>query len=310
MKKTVRIGTRKSKLALWQSNWVKARIESLNQGVVVELVKITTTGDKILDSPLSKIGGKGLFVKEIEAALLDGRVDIAVHSMKDVPAELPQGLTLCSFPRREDPRDVLISADGKPLSQLKKGARVGTSSLRRAAQLLHLRPDLQVENLRGNVDTRLKKLAQGDFDAIVLAAAGLGRLGLSERATEYFSPETIIPAIGQGVLGLEIRADDVETARLLAPLNHHHTETAVKAERAFLKELEGGCQVPLAGHAKVDGQSVELLGMVGELDGSKLVRDSLVGRIQEAEKLGIELARRLLKMGAREILQKIYSSQV
>ncbi len=306
----IKIGTRKSKLALWQSNWVKAQIESLYPGMRVELVRITTTGDKILDSPLSKIGGKGLFVKEIENALLRGDVDIAVHSMKDLPAQLPEGLKLCSFPKREDPRDAFISRHGLGFSQLRPRAKVGTSSLRRAAQLLNLRPDLKIESLRGNVDTRLRKLHQGEFDAIVLAGAGLKRLGFTEKITEYLSPDTMIPAIGQGVLGLEIRAEDWEVASLLAPLNDPLTEVAVRAERGFLRELEGGCQVPLAAHAKVSDGQVILEGMVAELDGSRMIKDKKAGQHQEAEKIGVELARHLLEMGAGEILEKIYPKAV
>ena len=302
----IRIGTRKSKLALWQSNWVKGRLESLYLGLKVELVKITTTGDKILDSPLSKIGGKGLFVKEIENALLRGDVDIAVHSMEDLPAHLPDGLMLCSFPKREDPRDALISRHKGGLSHLRPNAKVGTSSLRRAAQLLHLRPDLRIEALRGNVDTRIRKLDQGEFDAIVLAGAGLKRLGFAERITEYMGLDRIIPAIGQGVLGLEVRAEDREIASLLAPLNEPSTEVAVRAERAFLRELEGGCQVPLAAHAKVSNGRVALEGMVAELDGSRMIRDKKVGEYQDAERIGVELARDLLERGAKEILERIY----
>jgi hydroxymethylbilane synthase len=302
----IRIGTRGSKLAVVQCEWVSERIRNENPAVEVELVRIKTSGDKILDSPLSKIGGKGLFVKEIEEALLQGRVDLAVHSMKDVPAELPEGLILTSFPKREDPHDALISNGNLPLSEIPEGGRLGTSSLRRGAQVLHLRPDLEVTPLRGNVDTRLKKLKRGDFDAVILAAAGLSRLGFTEKISQILATEDVLPAIGQGALGLEVREDDSAVIDLLAAMNHSPTELAVTAERAFLQRLEGGCQVPIAGFARLDGDALILEGMVAELDGSRLLRDKIRGTGEQAAEMGASLAGRLIDAGAGEILGRIY----
>jgi len=302
----LRIGTRGSQLALRQSEWVKGRIESKHPHVRVDLVRIRTTGDKILDAPLSRIGGKGLFVKEIEEALLEGRVDLAVHSMKDVPAQLPDRLFLAAFPEREDPLDALISAHGRTLDELPLNARVGTSSLRRGAQLLHIRPDLNLIPLRGNVDTRLKKLEAGAFHAIILAAAGLNRLGLSDRITQTVPPDRILPAIGQGALGLEARRDDTGTQGIIQFLDHEPTRWAVRAERAFLKELEGGCQVPIAGFATLRGTDLYLRGRVASLDGIQVIADHVNGDKTESESMGIELARRLLRVGADEILAQVY----
>jgi len=302
----LRIGTRGSRLALAQSEWVKKKIEGRHPQVQAELVRIKTTGDKILDSPLSKVGGKGLFVKEIEEALLRKQVDLAVHSMKDIPVELPEGLTLSTFPEREDPRDAFVSIKYENLEQLPKGARVGTSSLRRSAQLLDIRPDLKLVPLRGNVDTRLRKLEAGDFQAIILAAAGLRRLGLADRISQMISTDQILPAIGQGVLGLEVRHDDEQTIGLIGFLNHEETKVTVIAERAFLRELEGGCQVPMAAFCRLNGDELQLEGMIGELDGSKVIRDKITGAWNEAENLGISLARRLLASGADKILERIY----
>lgn len=302
----LRIGTRGSMLALRQSENIKAEIESLKPGIRVELRIIKTTGDKITDVPLAKVGGKGLFVKEIEDALLDGSVDLAVHSMKDVPSEVPEGLELAVVPRREDPRDVLILRRGKGLSDLSTGARVGTSSLRRVSQLLHLRPDLITENLRGNLDTRLRKLDEGLYDAIILAAAGMHRMGWRERISAYLDPLDFVPAIGQGALGIEIRKTDLETRHLLEPLHHRDTATAVEAERGFLMELEGGCQVPIAGHAVVKGGDVELTGLVASLDGREVFRASRSAPCADAEGLGRGLARELLDAGARRILDEVY----
>ena len=302
----LRIGTRGSKLALAQSEWVKKEVQTRHPEVRVELVKIKTKGDKILDSPLSKIGGKGLFVKEIEDALLKNDVDLAVHSLKDVPAELQEGLKISVYPKREDPRDAFVSRHFKAVKDLPQGASVGTSSLRRSAQLLHMRPDLHIVPLRGNVDTRLRKLDSGDLQAIVLATAGLKRLGLSDRITTPLSPEAVLPAIGQGVLGLELRVDDEKTRNLISFLNDLETELAARAERAFLKELEGGCQVPLAGYARVERDLMVMDGMVAELDGSKILRQEIRGAKDKPEELGIALARRLLSAGADRILEKIY----
>lgn len=301
-----KIGTRGSKLALAQSEWIKEKIEERHTDVRVELVMIKTTGDKILDSPLSKIGGKGLFVKEIEEALLNKHIHMAVHSMKDVPAELPDELMLCSFPEREDPRDAFISLKDKSIENLPQGSTVGTSSLRRSAQLLHMRSDLDIIALRGNVDTRLRKLESRDVRAIILAAAGLKRLGLADRITSIIPSEQVLPAIGQGALGLEVRRDDHETISLLDFLNHEPTEITVCAERAFLKKLEGGCQVPIAAFAVLNANIVHLRGMVAELDGSRIIRDEISGNTHQAEEIGINLAKRLLDAGAGDILSSIY----
>jgi hydroxymethylbilane synthase len=301
-----KIGTRGSKLALAQSKWVKEKIEERHTDVRVELIRIKTTGDKILDSPLSKIGGKGLFVKEIEEALLNKHIHMAVHSMKDVPAELPDELMLCAFPEREDPRDAFISLKDKSIENLPKGSSLGTSSLRRAAQLLHIRPDLDIIALRGNVGTRLRKLESRDVRAIILAAAGLRRLGLEDRITSVIPSEQVLPAIGQGALGLEVRRSDHDTISLLDFLNHKPTEITVRSERAFLKQLEGGCQVPIAAFALLNSNKVHLRGMVAELDGSRVIRDEISGNMHQAEEMGINLAKRLLDAGAGDILASIY----
>jgi len=301
----ISIGTRSSPLALFQAGHIKERIERLQPDLEVRLVKIKTTGDKITDVPLAKVGGKGLFVKEIEEALLDGRVDLAVHSMKDVPAVLPPGLHLAVIPEREDPRDALISR-GVRFGELPQGSVVGTSSLRRQAQLRLLRPDLKIEPLRGNLDTRLRKLEGGAFAAIILAAAGLRRLGLTDRITEYLDPEVSLPAIGQGALGLECRRDDGPINELLAPLDHPDTHWCVKAERAFLTRLEGGCQVPIAGYARLENDRLTLEGLVASVSGDRVVREGLSGPVSEAESLGVRLAEELLTRGAGKILDEIY----
>ncbi len=302
----IRIGTRGSKLALRQSEWIKKQLEMRHSGIRVDLVKIKTTGDKILDTPLSKIGGKGLFVKEIEEALLESRVDVAVHSMKDVPAQLPKDLMLSTFPPREDPSDALIAEGECRLDQLPKGAKVGTSSLRRGAQLLHFRPDLKLVPLRGNVDTRLNKLKSGDLQAIILATAGLNRLGLSNVITQTIPFHQLLPAVGQGALGLEVRRGDRETIDLLDFLNHEDTQTAVAAERAFLKTLEGGCQVPIAGFARINGDTLSFEGLVAELDGSKVYKETVTGRRDQAEAMGIEAAQTLLASGGGDVLRRLY----
>ena len=304
----LRIGTRGSKLALAQSEWVRAKIEAEHPRTKVELVRIRTKGDKILDSPLSKIGGKGLFVKEIEDALLKGVVDLAVHSMKDVPAELPEALELAVFPKREDPRDALVSAQYRSIQELPQGATVGTSSLRRSAQLLHLRPDLRVIPMRGNVDTRLKKMDSGEVQAIILAAAGLKRLGLGERITALLPPNAFLPAIGQGILGVELRRADRRVKRLLAFLNDEESERIARAERAFLGRLGGGCQVPVAGYARMGKKGLHLEGMVAELDGSVILRKKSRGSEDRPEELGRNLAEALLKAGADKILERIYGA--
>ncbi len=302
----LRIGTRGSQLALAQSQWVKEKIGVKYSEVRVELVRIKTKGDKILGSPLSKIGGKGLFVKEIEDALLRKDVDIAVHSMKDVPAELPEGLEISLFPMREDPRDAFVSNAYESIQDLPKGASVGTGSLRRSAQLLRLRPDLRVIPMRGNVDTRLKKMESGDLQAVILASAGLRRLGLEKRISQVLPTEMFLPAIGQGVLGLEIRKADHSLRNQLGFLNHQETELTLRAERGFLKELKGGCQVPIAGYGRLDGDKLLLQGMVANLDGSELIRDEAVGPKKRPEEIGVQLARKMLALGADKILQQIY----
>jgi hydroxymethylbilane synthase len=302
----LKIGTRGSTLAVAQSEWIRHRIESRHTDISIELVRIKTKGDKIIDSPLSRIGGKGLFVKEIEEALLRKYVDLAVHSTKDVPAELPDGLCLAVFPEREDPRDAFISKEYASLSELPKGASIGTGSLRRSSQILNIRPDTQIIPLRGNVDTRLKRLEMDNLNAVVLAAAGLNRLGLSSRITQYLSTEALLPAIGQGALGLEVRKDDDRILEILSFLNHRPTELAVRAERAFLKRLEGGCQVPIAGFGILERGIITLKGMVAELDGSLIIKDEVKGAEDQPEKLGFTLAEKLLGSGADRILAGVY----
>ena len=308
-RRQLRIGTRGSALALWQAEWVRSQLLATHEGFAIELVVIKTTGDKILDVPLAKVGGKGLFVKEIEEALLDGRADLAVHSVKDMLAELPQGLHLVCMPPREDPRDVLVSRIGKGLDELPIGARVGTSSLRRTSQLLYLRPDLRIETLRGNVDTRLRKLESEGLDAIILAAAGIKRMGLSHVISEYLEPERMLPAVGQGAMGIETRTDDVFTNQVMASLAHQQTMITVQAERAFLKRLEGGCQVPIGAHATMENETVLLTGMVADLQGNRLIRKVLQGDPQHPEVVGTRLAEAVLDAGGQEILEEIYSSQ-
>ena len=305
---TVVLGTRGSKLAVHQSEWVQAQLHALAPHVTVTLRKIQTSGDKILDVPLAQIGGKGLFVKEIEEALLSGEIDLAVHSMKDVPTELPEGLAILCVPPREDPRDALISREGRLFVGLPRGATIGTSSLRRQSQLLHARPDLTIAMLRGNLDTRLRKLREGQFDAIVLAAAGLRRLAWAHEITEYLAPQISLPAIGQGALGIEGRQDDLFIHSLLSELNHAPTKIAVLAERGLLLRLQGGCQVPIAGHATVTETGMKLEGLVASVDGKELIRDSIEGTIEDPESIGIQLADRLLARGADRILQAIYGA--
>ncbi|MBH0013957.1 hydroxymethylbilane synthase [Pseudoalteromonas sp. NZS100_1] len=304
--KLVRIATRKSALALWQAEFVKAELERFHADVRVELVPMSTQGDIILDTPLAKIGGKGLFVKELEQAMLDGRADIAVHSMKDVPVEFPDGLELYTICEREDPRDAFVSNNFANLNALPQGAIVGTSSLRRQCQIKALRPDLDIRDLRGNVNTRLGKLDDGQYDAIILAAAGLIRLEMESRIADYIEPEVSLPANGQGAVGIECRIDDEVTKALLAPLEHTQTRIRVNAERAMNRHLEGGCQVPIGAYALVDGEQVHLRGLVGAVDGSEILRDEVTGHVNDAEKLGIELAKKLLAQGADKILAEVY----
>lgn len=304
----LRLGTRRSKLALTQSNWVKAQIEEKCPHVEVELVKITTKGDKILDVPLSKVGGKGLFVKEIEEALLDARIDFAVHSLKDVPTELPDGLEVSIFPEREDPRDALVSRDGKGLMDLAPGAAVGTSSLRRMAQLRAVRQDLKIEPLRGNLDTRLRKLDEGGFQAIILAVAGLSRMGLSARITEILPHTIMLPAIGQGALGLEFRSADSHTRDVLVRLHHEDTALMVRAERAFLTRLEGGCQVPMGAYAVLEGDEILLTGFVADEEGKRMIRMETKGPASDPEAIGDALGLEILRAGGKEILEEVYGN--
>jgi hydroxymethylbilane synthase len=306
MRKHIKIGTRGSLLATTQSTWVRKQIEAAHPGIKVELVTIVTKGDKILDVPLAMVGGKGLFVKEIEEALLRKDVDLAVHSMKDVPSELPEELHLGIIPLRENPHDAFISTRFTRFADLPVGATVGTSSLRRRAQLAALRPDLKIVDLRGNLDTRLRKLDEGKFQAIILAAAGLNRLGMSSRATGYFSAKEMLPAVGQGALGIELRKDDAELLAGLSFLNDATTTVAVTAERAFLFRLEGGCQVPIGAFADVRDGQVELTGLIAAVDGSQVLKDTMSGPAEEAHQLGIKLANKLLDMGGREILAEVY----
>ncbi len=302
---SIRIGTRGSKLALWQANWVKDRILEHHPELSVELLVIKTSGDKILDVPLAKVGGKGLFVKEIEEAMLAGDIHLAVHSMKDMPGEFPEGLCIAAVPIRENPLDALLARKVSCIEQLPAGAAIGTSSLRRASQLLHLRPDLKILPLRGNIDTRIRKLETEKLDAVILAAAGIKRLGFTARITAEIDPETILPAVGQGALCIEARKDDTRIFNLLAEIHHPQTAFTVAAERAFLKRLQGGCQVPIAAFAQIRGQEMTIDGMVAETDGSVLFRDRLHGSPKEAKQLGTELAERLIERGAGDIVQRL-----
>ena len=305
MGSTIVIGTRGSQLALWQANWVKSALETEHPGLSVELEVIKTKGDKILDVPLAKVGGKGLFVKEIEEALLDRRIDLAVHSMKDMPSEIPPGLCIGAVPERETPGDVLISRNGKTLAELPIGATIGTSSLRRAAQLMHQRPDLNIVTLRGNLTTRLKKLETEELDAIVLAAAGVKRLGFDDRVTELLNPEVMLPAVGQGALCIEIRREDPVIGPLVSAIDHGPTRTVVSGERAFLHRLEGGCQVPIAAHGTLDGDRYCLCGLVASVDGVTVYKECLEGTSHDSEQMGVRLADRLLARGARGILETL-----
>ena len=308
MRSRIRIATRKSPLALWQANHIKARLEALHPQLVVELLPMSTRGDHILDSPLSKVGGKGLFVKELEQAILDGHADIAVHSMKDVPVAFPAGLDLCLICERDDPRDAFVSNQFASLQALPAGSRVGTSSLRRQCQLRALRPDLQIGELRGNVNSRLAKLDAGEYDAIILAAAGLKRLELQSRIRQLLPAETSLPANGQGALGIECRPDDAELLALLAPLAHPATALCVRAERAMNRALQGGCQVPIGAYAELHGDEVWLRGLVGSPDGQQILRAERQGPAATAEQLGQSVAEQLLAMGADKILREVYSA--
>jgi hydroxymethylbilane synthase len=307
MRSIIRIATRKSPLALWQANHVKSRLEALYPQLRVELLPMSTKGDKILDSPLAKVGGKGLFVKELELAMLAGEADIAVHSMKDVPVEFPAGLGLCIICEREDPRDAFVSSRFASIAELPAGSRVGTSSLRRQCQLRAQRPDLHILDLRGNVNSRLAKLDAGEYDAIILAAAGLKRLEMPERITALLRPEESLPANGQGAVGIECRLADSELLALLAPLEHTPTRQRVLAERAMNRALQGGCQVPIGSYSEIQGDQLWLRGLVGRPDGSRVLHAEIRGPLLQAEALGAALAGQLLDLGAADILAEVYA---
>ncbi|XID75124.1 hydroxymethylbilane synthase [Alkanindiges sp. WGS2144] len=306
MMQTLKIATRQSPLALWQAEHIKQRLQDLHPGLRVELVTFVTQGDKILDTPLAKIGGKGLFVKELENALLDGRADLAVHSMKDVPMELPEGLSLAVICEREDPCDAFVSNTYASLDDLPHGARLGTSSLRRKCQIQAYRPDLDIIDLRGNVGTRLSKLDAGQYDAIILAAAGLKRLKLEDRIKQILDIQVSLPAVGQGALGLECRSNDQTVLTLLAPLSDPATSVCVQAERAFNRTLEGGCQVPIAGFAVLGNDQLHMQGRVGSPDGKHLLKAELSGAPEQAEQLGRQLAQLLLEQGAGQLLAALH----
>ena len=310
MSRTLRIGTRASTLALWQANWVKDQLEQRYPDLTVTLTKIKTQGDKILDVPLAMVGGKGLFVKEIQEAMLRHEVDIAVHSMKDVPTFFPEGTGLRCITEREDPRDIVVLKPGyASFADIRHKGRIGTSSLRRKAQLLNLRPDLEMVDIRGNVQTRINKLDEDNLDAVVLAAAGMHRLGFAAQIGEYFDPKVCLPAIGQGALGLESRIDDEETNSLIDFFNHAETAYAVTAERAVLSTLEGGCQVPIAAFGTVSGTELELTGLVSDVAGRELLKKTLTGPVGQAAELGVTLAKQLLEMGAGRILNAVYGCE-
>ncbi|WP_404415660.1 hydroxymethylbilane synthase [Marinospirillum sp.] len=306
----IRIATRRSPLALWQAEHVKARLEELHPGLEVLLVPIKTQGDKILDTPLAKIGGKGLFVKELEASMLSGEADIAVHSMKDVPMEFPEGLYLGPIMERHAPTDAFVSNTYNSLDEVPAGKIIGTSSLRRGCQILSNRPDLTVNWLRGNLQTRLGKLDAGDYDAIILATSGLQRMGLAERIRQELPAEVSLPACGQGALGIELRSDDSLAAELVAPLVHAESTTCVLAERAMNTRLKGGCQVPIGGYALLEGDQLWLRALVGEPEGGRVLRSEARGLASDPEALGIQVAEDLLKQGAGDILEKVYGFKV
>jgi hydroxymethylbilane synthase len=305
MLREIVVGTRESKLALWQANWVVENLKEANPSYNFRIVGMRTQGDNILDVALAKIGDKGLFTKELELAMLRKDIDLAVHSMKDLPTELPEGLTIGAVCRREYPGDVLVAKDRKSIDELPKGALIGTSSLRRSAQLLNYRPDLKMVTLRGNINTRLRKLSEGGLDAVVLAYAGIARMGWKDRITQKIPFEICLPAVGQGSIGVEVRSDDEEILRVVSRIDHTESRCAIKAERALLKKLEGGCQVPIGALGTIDGGHLTLKGLVASLDGKQVVRSSITGGLGEAEKLGQRLAEKLLEMGAGDILHKM-----
>ncbi len=308
MKENIRIGTRGSQLALWQANFIKSEIERLFPDCDVELKIIKTTGDRITDRPLAMIGGKGLFVKEIEAALLNNTIDLAVHSMKDMPGELPKGLIIGAIPKRENPFDVLISKNKCLLSDYKKGAKIGTSSLRRASQIKHVRPDVVIESIRGNLDTRIKKLKAGNYDAIVLAAAGLRRLGQESEITQYLDESDMIPAVGQGALCIETRENDHNIALIMERLNHHDTWICVTGERAFLKQIEGSCHIPVACFGKIIDNEVVLTAVVASVDGKELIKEQIVSPMDKVKRNGQVLADQVLEKGGKKILESLNSN--
>lgn len=311
MKKTLRIATRKSPLAMWQAEFVKAELEKAHPGLEVILLPMSTKGDKILDVPLAKIGGKGLFTKELEDRMMDGDADIAVHSMKDVPMVLPEGFALGAILERHSPTDAFVSNKYTHFDELPEGAVLGTSSLRRKAQLMAIRPDLEVRDLRGNVGTRLGKLDAGEYDAIVLATSGLQRLGLDERIRHPIAPETCLPAVTQGTLGIEYFANDTETLEVIEVLNHKKSEIRAKAERAMNHRLEGGCQVPIGVYAQLmDEEQILVRGLVGSLDGSTLLKAQKIGAAEDAESIGIAVAEALLEKGAKAILDEVYAKDI
>lgn len=310
LRNSLKIGSRRSKLALWQAEFIKSELEKLYHRLEIEIVKIVTSGDKILDVPLARIGGKGLFVKEIEAALSRGEIDIAVHSMKDVPTELPEDLEIAVITEREKPFDALISNSGKGLASLPIGAVVGTSSLRRRAQLLNHRSDLQIVDLRGNLDTRMRKLETEGMEAIIVAAAGVIRLGHENMLTEILPPEIFIPAVGQGSLGIEVRKSDSDVKSMIAPLKHDDSFDAITAERALLRKLEGGCQIPIGAYGQTDNGQLKLMGIVASLDGGEMVRGEVCGVASDAANLGIQLADQLFHSGGKEILEEIRKEEI
>ncbi len=308
MKNQVRIGTRGSQLALWQANYIKGRIEKDFPETQVEITIIKTTGDRITDRPLAMVGGKGLFVKEIETALMENRIDLAVHSMKDMPGELPPGLTISAIPERENPFDILISGSGKALSDYPQGAVIGTSSLRRGSQLKHARPDLEIKSIRGNLDTRVKKLKAGEYDAIVLAAAGLRRLGQENEITEYLTEDTMVPAVGQGALCIETRENDPDMAPIMDALDHEPTRVCVEGERAFLKQIEGSCHIPVACFGKIEEDQVVLTAIVASEDGQEVIKERIASPAGDVIENGRKLAEQLLENGGKRILENLESN--
>jgi len=307
MRKKICIGTRGSKLALWQANFIKTEIETLFPGIDVELKIIKTTGDRITDRPLAMVGGKGLFVKEIENGLLNHEIDIAVHSMKDMPGQLPEGLCIGAIPKRENPFDVLISNNNSLLADYKKGAKIGTSSLRRASQIKHIRPDLIIESIRGNLDTRIKKLKSGEYDAIVLAAAGLIRMGQKAEITEYLDEKVMLPAVGQGALCIETRKNDDDIAPIMDRLDHYDTHICVTGERAFLKQIEGSCHIPVACFGRIENKEIILTALVASEDGKEIIKEEIISPMDKVEESGKALADRVLEKGGKKILENLNS---